>query len=73
MSFIKNKKNIVLFNNISTEWLRKLESLFFILPKDIAVSTKNLKIKNIYLMKWQHPIQYFVQLSLFLAIVNYVK
>jgi hypothetical protein len=56
-----------------TEWLRKLESLFFILPKDVAVSTKNLKIKKIYLMKWQHRIQYFVQLSLFLTIVSYVK
>jgi hypothetical protein len=34
------------------------------MPKDVAVSTKNLKIKKIYLMKWQHLIQYFVQLCI---------
>jgi hypothetical protein len=30
-----------------TEWLRKLESLFFILPKDVAVFTKKLSVKKI--------------------------
>jgi hypothetical protein len=29
-----------------------------------------LKIETIYLIKWQYRIQYFVQLSLFLTIVN---
>jgi hypothetical protein len=47
-----------------------LESLFFILPRDVAVFTKNLRMEKIYLIKWQHRIQYFVQLSLFLTIVN---
>jgi hypothetical protein len=44
---------------ISTEWLRKLESLFCILPKDVAVFTKNLRMKKINGNN-------FVQLSLFL-------
>jgi hypothetical protein len=30
------------------EWLRKLESLFFLLPRDVAVFTKNLRVTNIY-------------------------
>jgi hypothetical protein len=29
-----------------TGWLRKLKSLFFILPRDVAVFTKNLRIKK---------------------------
>jgi hypothetical protein len=32
---------------ISTKWLRKLESLFFILPRDVAVFTKKCKDKKI--------------------------
>jgi hypothetical protein len=69
--FINNnsyKNQTTLFS--FTEWLRKLESLFFILPRDVAVFTINLRIKKIYLIKWQHRSQYFVQLSLFLTIVN---
>jgi hypothetical protein len=47
-------------NNLNTEWLRKLDSLFFILPKDVAVFTKKLSVKKINGNN-------FVQLSLFLS------
>jgi hypothetical protein len=59
-----------LFIHQNTEWLQKLESLFFILPRYVAVFKINMRIKKyVYLIKWQHRI-HFVQLSLFLTIGN---
>jgi hypothetical protein len=42
------------YYNLYTEWLQKLESFFFILPRDVAVFTKKLRNKKIYsyLIKW---------------------
>jgi hypothetical protein len=37
-----------LYESTYREWLRKLESLFFLLPRDVAVFTKNLRVTNIY-------------------------
>jgi hypothetical protein len=46
---------------ICTEWLRKLELLFFI-PQDVAVFTINLRIKKIYL--------FFSNTILFLFVID---
>jgi hypothetical protein len=54
--------------NIVGHGARIIRTLNCNITRDVAVFTKKLKIEKIYLIKWQHPIQYFVQLSLFLTI-----
>jgi hypothetical protein len=49
----------------STEWLRKVVT-FLHIAKRYRCFYKKYEDQKIYLIKWQHRIQYFVQLSLFL-------